>query len=205
MNQTTTFTLHAVIPGDQPTEQFIERYECRPYLARGPCAMHSLRYEVILQMLQEFGYSGEAHASIAPSAFLKEGGRAILIARDGRITANLIVHKNGRKLYDGEDAQNILSHLGRLEWELVEAPTPSIPSTRGISRTAVPTQRANTFYPRRIPMHSSIVHQWTKPLRSVYLLSDGTHNIEQISRLLTYSTSLVEESLQQLRALGAIE
>jgi hypothetical protein len=167
--------------------------------------MHSLRYEVILQMLQQFGYSGEAHATITPFALLREGGRAILIAREGKIIASLIVHKNGQKLYDGVEAQSILSHLGRLEWELVESYAPAAASPRETSRSVTPVRRADTFYPRRVLVPSSTIHQWTKQLRSVYLLADGTHNIEQIGRLLSYSNALVEEALQKLRSLGAIE
>lgn len=167
--------------------------------------MHSLRYEVILQMLQQFGYSGEAHATIAPSALLREGGRAILMAQNGKIITSLIVHKNGQKLYNGTEAQNILPHLGRLEWELVETRALSAPLPRGTSLSAMPIERTGTFYPRRTPVPLYTVHQWTKQLRSVYLLADGTHSIEQIGRLLSYSKALVEESLQRLQSLGAIE
>jgi hypothetical protein len=168
--------------------------------------MHSLRYEVILQMLQQFGYSGVAHATIAPFVLLREGGRAILIAQDGKITTSLIVHKNGRKLYDGMEAQNILSRLGRLEWELVETYPLSAPPPRGTPLPVTPMEkRTDTFYPRRVSVPSYTVHQWTRQLRSVYLLADGTHSIEQIGRLLSYSKALVEESLQRLRSLGAIE
>jgi hypothetical protein len=165
--------------------------------------MHSLRYEVIIQMLQEFGYSGEAHANIAPYILLREGGRAILIVQDGRITASLILHKNGRKLYDDAEAQNILSLLGVLEWELVETYTAPAPPLHRTSQSAAPT--AGTFYPRRAPVASSTVHHWAKQLRCVYLLADGTHSVEQIGRLLSYSKTLVEESIQNLRSLGAIK
>jgi hypothetical protein len=154
-------------------------------------------------MLEASCFNGPAGRS-SPVLF-REGGMAILMAQDGKITASLIVHKNGRKLYDGTEAQNILSHLGRLEWELVETYALSAPPPHGTSLPVTSTERTDTFYPCRTPVPSSTVYQWTKQLRSVYLLADGTHSVEQISRLLSYSKVLVEESLQRLRSLGAIK
>lgn len=167
--------------------------------------MHSLRYEVIIQMLQQFDYSGEAHASIAPSTLLREGGNAILVAQNGRITASMILHRNGKKLYDGTEAQYLLSRMGILEWQLVEIPASSAPLQTGITMPALPAGRVDAFYPHRVPVSSSKIHEWPKLQRSVYLLADGARSIDNIAKLLSCSKTLVEQSVHNLQLLGAIE
>jgi hypothetical protein len=46
---------------------------------------------------------------------------------------------------------------------------------------------------------------WSVFQRSVYLLSDGTRNQEQIATLLSRPLALIEQTIFQLQQLGAIE
>ncbi len=156
-------------------------------------------------MLRQFAYSGEAHANIVPHTLLREGGSAILVVQDGKIIASVILHKNGKKLYQGTEAQNLLSRLGILIWELVEVSAPSVRQLTDISKSTSPMGRVRTFCPRRVPVSQSQIHQWPKLQRSVYLLADGTRSCEQIAKLLSCSKTLVEQSVQNLQLLGAIE
>lgn len=165
--------------------------------------MHSLRYEVIIQLLQQFDYSGEAHASILPHSLLKEGGSAILTVKDGKVLDCVIFNREGKKLYAQAEAHSILSRLGILEWRLMEAPASSTQSLSG--PLALPVHQGNTFSPRRVAVPLSTVHQWPKLHRSVYFLADGTRNVEQIARIVSCPVTHVRRAINDLASLGALE
>jgi hypothetical protein len=171
--------------------------------------MYSLRYEVMVQMLQQFGYSGEVHAKLPPQAPLKEGGRVVLIVLNGSITASMILQRNEQKLYHEAEVRSILMRLKVLEWELVSStPTAASPAdtmTVKLPRTTPANGMKASSYPHRLVVSQSQMYSWSKLQRSIYFLADGTRNIERIAMLLSCSVDVLEQSINELQSLGAIE
>ena len=169
--------------------------------------MYSLDYNMVIQVLQQFRYSGEVHADIPLQAKLREEGRVILMVYNGIVRSCFILDRNGRKLYHDAEAQRVLLKLGVLEWKLV--PFTSSPPTEPAHPPPIAPPRNSSsgthFYPRRLAVSQAQMRTWSVLQRSVYLLSDGTRNQEQISTLLSRPLTLIEQAIFQLQQLGAIE
>lgn len=109
--------------------------------------MYSLESEMMIQVLLQFGYSGDCHADIPPQGPLKSGARAVLVAEKGKVTSISLFSRDGKKQYDDREARSLLSRLGVLDWTLV--PSQSAPSTQ-IARTPFPDRPSHldTLLPR---------------------------------------------------------
>ncbi len=83
--------------------------------------MYSLKYEMMIQVLQQLAYTGELQANIPSQAALREGGRVVLLVQKGKIISCPIFDKNGHKLYDDVQAQRRLLKLGIVDWHLVSS------------------------------------------------------------------------------------
>src|SRR5579884_1751526 len=81
--------------------------------------MYNLTYEMMVQTLRQFAYTGEAHADIPARSALKGGGRAVLVVQNGNLTGCFIFNKGKQKLYEGTEAQLMLTRLNVLDWNLV--------------------------------------------------------------------------------------
>lgn len=182
--------------------------------------MHSLDFEMMAGVLQQFNYSGEAHADIPAQATIRGGGQVILAVKDGRIVSCVILNDSGQKLYHDQQASRLLVKLGRLDWELVPFSSPSLSSPPATPAPTLPAfqppakqpVQANFVqrnrpprHPRRLPVSQTQLNTWSMRHRSVYMLCDGTRSSEHIAALLSRPHNLVEQTLNELRLSGAIE
>jgi hypothetical protein len=171
--------------------------------------MYSLTYDMMVQTLQQFGYTGEVHADIPARSALKGGGRVVLVVQNGNVIGCFIFNKDKQKLYDGIDAQPMLARLNVLDWRLM--PTSSSSGNVKSTHPATPLQVAKTpnkrssFCPRRLMVPQSQVRTWSSLHRSIYFLADGTHDVEQIAALLSSSPQAVERAIQDLQIIGGID
>jgi len=170
--------------------------------------VYSLDYSMMIQVLQQFRYSGEVHTRVPLQAKPKEEGQGILMVYNGIIRSCFILDRNGQKLYHDTEARRLLSKLGVLEWKLVPFTSP-LPAAepahpRPIAQARYPGSGAH-FCPRRLSVSQAQMRTWSVLQRSIYLLSDGMRNQEQIATLLSRPLSIIEQTISQLQQLGAIE
>src|SRR5271157_2678235 len=130
---------------------------------------------MMVQVLQQFRYSGEVHANMPLQAKIREEGRVILMVYNGVVRSCFILSRKGQKLYHDVETQRILSKVGVLEWELVPftspQPTESV-HPPPIAQASSPDNGAR-FCPRRLTVSQTQMRTWSVLQRSVYLLSDG--------------------------------
>jgi len=168
--------------------------------------LYNLNYDMIIQILQQFNYSGEAHANTPPAHSIEKGGRIILHVQKGTVISCLILSKNGQKLHHDAEAQRLILKMGVLEWDL----TPYTPSqVMDVTQLSLQTLRRNTFpdshaSPQRRASYQNEVCSWLSLQRSVYYLCDGKHSSEQIAVLLSQSPHTIEQILHHLQKSGAI-
>jgi len=67
--------------------------------------MYSLDYDMVVQVLQRFNYSGEAHANIPIQRAGKGDERVILHVQNGAVISCIILDTYGQKRYRNTDAQ----------------------------------------------------------------------------------------------------
>ena len=169
--------------------------------------MYSLGYDMVVQVLQQFRYSGEVHANVPLQARLREEGRVILMVYDGVVRSCFILSRKGQKLYHDAEAQRFLSKVGVLEWELVPFTSPPPAETAHpppIAQAKNPSSGVH-LCPRRLTISQTQMRTWSVLQRSVYLLSDGVRDQAQIATLLSRPLNIIEQTISQLRQLGAIE
>lgn len=165
--------------------------------------MYSLDYDMVIQVLQQFRYSGEVRAHVQPHSKFKGGGHVVLVVQNGEITSCLLFSSREQKPYHNTDAVRFLSKLGVLEWELIPI-APSQPS----SPLATPSSKIDDrtdFSPRRRTISQIQVGTWPVLQRSVYALSDGTHSVKQIALLLSQPITIIEQVIYDLQRTGALE
>ncbi len=177
------------------------------FWSREEGTVYSLDYNMVIQVLQQFRYSGEVHADVPLQAKLREEGRVILIVYNGIIRSCFILDRNGRKLYHDVEAQRFLLKQGVLEWKLVPftSPPPTEPTHPPPIAPPRNSSSSTHFYPRRLAVSQAQMRTWSVLQRSVYLLSDGTRDQTQIATLLSRPLTLIEQTILQLQQLGAIE
>ncbi len=169
--------------------------------------MYSLDYDMVVQVLHQFQYSGEVHADVLPQARLREGGRVVLIVSNGIVGSCFILDRNGQKLYHNAEAQRHLPKFGVLQWKLIPFTSPLPTKSAHAAPIAQPidTSRDVHISPRRLAVPQAQMRAWTVLQRSVYLLCDGTRTQEQIAVLLSRPLSLIEQTISELQRLGVIE
>src|SRR5689334_20578708 len=179
---------------------------------------------MMVQMLQQFGYSGEVHADISSQAVLKGAAKVVMAVHDGTVLSCLILNRKGQKLYHDMEAQFIISRLGELEWQLISSSSPAAapktvkppgpppatvkppgPLSIGPPQRPVPVSMAALSRPRRRAQAQSQISNWPALQRSVYLLADGARTIEQIAKLLSRHPDVIGQAVRDLQAFGAIE
>jgi hypothetical protein len=166
--------------------------------------VYSLDYDMLVQVLRQFNYSGEVHADVSARPGLKEGGHITLIVQNGTVVSCVITNRNGQYLHSDRDAYRILPRLRVLDWTLRAAPSPQI--SRSTPLPGTPPIYSNPYaYPRRLLFPQAQMYNWSALQRSVYSLSDGTHTTEQIAILLSRPLHVVEQAVRDLQAFGAIE
>jgi hypothetical protein len=169
--------------------------------------VYSLDYDMMVQVLQQFRYSGEVHANMPLQAKIREEGRVILMVYNGVVRSCFILSRKGQKLYHDVETQRILSKVGVLEWELVPftspQPTESV-HPPPIAQASSPDNGAR-FCPRRLTVSQTQMRTWSVLQRSVYLLSDGIRDQAQIATLLSRPLNIIEQTISQLQQLGAIQ
>lgn len=170
----------------------------------GTVSMYSLSYEMMVQVLQQFGYSGEVHADVSPDSILRRSGRIVLVVQGGTITTCIILNQDGQKLYHDAQALSLVSRLGVLEWRLVSSPTPRFARSPSQPFAAESPSKGTTFYPRRLIIPLSQMRSWPILYRYVYSLADGTRSLEQIASLLSQTPRTIEQAVQNLQAIGGI-
>jgi hypothetical protein len=166
--------------------------------------MYSLSYEMIVQVLRQFGYSGEVHAEISIGSALKKSGHVVLVAQYGEIRKCIILQQDGQRLAEDEQAYAMLSRLGVLDWQLVPASPPGMAQSPSPSFTGGPGARSGSFCPRRLPLSPSQMQSWPMLYRSVYALADGTRSIEHIAMLLSHPLLRIEQIVRNLQDIGGI-
>jgi hypothetical protein len=165
--------------------------------------MYSLEYRMMVQVLRQLGYSGEFHADVPSQTALRGGGKAVLIVHRGNVASCFILDKYGQKILHDEEAIYLLSSCGILDWRLA-------PSTSGRRATppgapaAKPSQNNRPPIPYRLAISESQMRTWSPLERSVYVLCDGKHSVEQIAALLSRPLSMIGPILHKLEASGAI-
>jgi hypothetical protein len=171
--------------------------------------MYSLTYEMMVQTLRQFGYTGEVHADIAVRSALKGGGRAVLVVQDGNVTSCIIFNKDKQKLYEGIKAQMMLQQLNVLDWKLESSTSPSEGIRSSYPDTPLQAAKApdkrTSFCPRRQILSQSQMRTWPSFHRSVYFLANGTRNVGQIAVLLSCPQEAVERAIQDLQIIGGID
>src|SRR5947209_4748442 len=169
---------------------------------------------MVVEVLQQFNYSGEVHADIPAQVAIRGGGQVNLVVKDGRILSCLVLNESGQKLYHDQQAYRLLGKLGRLDWELTPFSSPSPPATpaptppafQPLTRQPVQTNYGQrSGYPRRQVTSQTQMDTWSMRHRSVYMLCDGTRSSEQIAVLLSRPRDIIERTLTDLRLSGAIE
>lgn len=166
--------------------------------------MYSLSYEMIVQVLRQFGYSGEVHAEIPIDSAHKRSGYVVLVVQNGEIKKCVISQQNGQKLLEGEQAFRMLSRLGVLDWKLIYAPTPGMAQSPSPSFAAGPGARSGSFCPRHLPLSPFQMQSWPMLYRSVYALADGTRSVEHIAMLLSHPIPKIEQVIRNLQDIGGI-
>jgi hypothetical protein len=168
--------------------------------------MYSLKYEMMIQVLQQLSYSGELQANIPSQAALREGGLVVLLVQKGKVTSCLIFDKNGHKLHDDAQAQRRLLKLGIVDWHLVSSTRSQTASPVPLSTApeAIPAQREQDLIPQRLPGYQTQMPTWSILERSVFSLADGTRTIEQIATLLSRPIQTIVEVIYKLAKSGAI-
>lgn len=163
--------------------------------------MYSLSYEMIVQVLRQFGYSGEVHGDIPASSALKGSGHVLLVVRDGKIMKCMLFQHGGQKLLEDEQARTMLSRLGVLDWKLGNAPTPETAQSPFPSFAVEPGASSGSCCPCRLAVPPSRMQSWPMLHRSVYSLADGTRSIEHIAMLLSHPLLRIEQAVQDLQAI----
>ena len=168
--------------------------------------MYSLRYEMMIQVLQQLAYSGELQAKIPSQAALGEGGLVVLLVEKGKVISCLIFDKNGHKLYDDARAQRRLLKLGILDWHLVSSTESRTTSPVPLSTApeAIAARRVRDLIPQRLPGYQTQMSTWSILERSVFSLADGTRTIEQIAMLLSRPIQTIVEVIYKLAKSGVI-
>jgi hypothetical protein len=164
--------------------------------------MYSLKYEMMIQVLQMLAYSGELQANIPSQAVLREGGRVVLLVKKVKVISCLIFDKNGHKLYDDAQAQRQLLKFGIVDWQLVSSAESQTASS--VLPEAIPAQRERDFIPQRLPGYQTQMPTWSILERSVFSLADGTRTIEQIAMLLSRPIQTIVEVIYKLAKSGVI-
>jgi hypothetical protein len=166
--------------------------------------MYSLKYEMMVEILQHLGYSGEIRSNIPSQTALKEGGQGVLFVQKGSVVSCLIFGKDGRRLYHDAQAQHLLHSIGIVDWQLVPpteaqtiSPVPPPPTTlEAIEQDLIPQQR--------LPDSQALMPTWSILERSVFSLADGTRTIEQIAMLLSRPTRTIVQVIYKLDESGVI-
>jgi hypothetical protein len=165
--------------------------------------MYSLNYDMVIQVLQQYHYSGEVRADVPVESKLKGGGHVILTVQNGEIKSCLLFNKKEQKSYQGAEAARLLSKLGVLEWQL-----PSLTDRRSAAHAPVqqsPLEASTYVAPRRLIIPQEWMATWPTLQRSVYSLSDGTHTVKQIALLLSQPINVVEQMIYDLQKMGVLE
>jgi len=165
--------------------------------------MYSLEYRMMVQVLRQLGYSGEFHADVPPQAALRGGGGAVLIMHRGNVASCFILDKYGQKIYHDEEAAYLLSSCGILDWRLAPSTSGRRATAPGASTTK-PLEYNRPPIPYRLAISESQMRTWSPLERSVYILCDGTHSVEQIAALLSRPLSMIGLILYRLEISGAI-
>ena len=169
--------------------------------------MYSLESDMMIQVIRQFGYSGDCHADIPPQGSLKHGAHAILVAHKGMITSISIFSRNGKKQYHDKEALSVLSQSGVLDWTLV--PSSTTPPVYSVTPSPpVRSPDADSIIPlrlRRLPVNQSQIRAWSTLHRSVYALIDGTRSIEQIASLLSRRPTVIKQIIRELHSQNALE
>jgi hypothetical protein len=162
---------------------------------------------MMVQVLQQFRYSGEVHANLPPQAKIREEGQVILMVYDGVVRSCFILSRKGQKQYHDAEAQRFFSKVGVLEWELVPftSPQPAKPAHPPPIAQAKNPDSGVHLCPRRLTVSQTQMRTWSALQRSVYLLSDGMRDQAQIATLLSRPLNIIEQTISQLQQLGAIE
>jgi hypothetical protein len=205
--------------------------------------MYSLEYDMLLQILQQFRYTGEVHANLPPQKQIKEGGKVVLFVNEGVVSAGFILKHNGQKIQELSKVRLLLLKPGVLNWELVPISDSKSVGTAPPSKLANDTYTYNPelvspqtfspasgqlsfngnslkqtsehlpsdttsvtqFKPQNIPLPREQIVTWSPLQRTIYLLSDGSRSLEELSTLVSRPSALVQQILLYLQGIGAIK
>lgn len=165
--------------------------------------MYSLEYRMMIQVLRQLGYSGEFHADVPPQTGLRGGGEAVLVVQKGNVASCFILDKYGQKVYHDEEAIYLLSSCGILDWRLATSTSGRRATPPGAS-VVKPAENNRPPIPYRLAISEAQMRAWLPLERSVYVLCDGQHSVEQIAALLSQPLSMIGQILYRLEVSGAI-
>ncbi len=113
----------------------------------------------------------------------------------GKLVSCAILTRDGFLSATGDAAYSILAHAGYLNWTLTLQLTSSLlpPPSILVSR------KGGTLIPQRlIELPSEQRKTWTRTQRLVFSLVNGKNSVTYIAYLLSFSTTLVEQTLSEL-------
>lgn len=170
--------------------------------------MYSLNYTMIVQVLKQYKYTGEAHAVVSAHSPLKQEGRIILSAQNGIVVSCFILNRNNQKLYHDQDALHLLPSFGVLDWQLVRTTTPSnsvASANAGSTQPPAMNGYHSSFLPHKLSVSPFLMDEWSSLQRSVYFLSDGRRTVQQMATLLARPIDQVQQAINELQRAKAIE
>jgi hypothetical protein len=154
--------------------------------------------------------SGRLDTEIKRVPGIKEHCHAQLFLSEGKVVSCVIEGNNG-VLLSGESALHLLQNIGMLEWTYTPTPqsAPSPPVSPQLSPIMPFIERspanAVVLFPTRIrliqPQEFAL---WSRWLRSVYNLTDGSKSVDDIARVLSQPRERVLEALSELQKQEAI-
>lgn len=155
--------------------------------------MFSVDYPTLSQLIRQYLYTGIFRAEVFLSRDTSGRGHIELSVKDGTILACRFISIQGQR-QTWDDWETRLAQLGVLDWQLAELPA----SPTHHSQQSPLDFRSLTPY-RKAVAGSFSLDQWPSLHRQVYLLLDGTRNINDIAQLLRKRPEIVLQVIEELR------
>lgn len=162
--------------------------------------MYTLDFNTIKLMMQSYQQTGLLTAEVASGVAGLRGPCRIEIALNaGSIVMCTLIGSDGAWL-TGKEAEQALTHLGRLRWTFTMQP-----EVVALPKPAIPVVETNFIIPWRIASVSSEqLRTWPRTHRLIFAVADGTKNVAKIAEVLSISPDFVKKALSDLQLIGVI-
>lgn len=170
--------------------------------------MYTIDLATLLQLLREFRRSGTLQTVLSSGIpELREPCHGLIELARGEIVSCSIKSNRGRTVVTGENAIRILGGMGVLDWtfDVQQSQSVAIPQGPSLKRPAFPSTALSPIPRRNVQVNARDMRQWPRKYWQVFVLVDGERSIDKIAAILSQPSSIVDEVLQDLRAMGVVE